>query len=382
MRSFLYIHLPFCTKKCYYCDFYSIPFEPVLAARYVSALCGEVVSKNKLVDTLKTIYIGGGTPANLENSLLVHILQIVRDIYRIDRDAEITIEANPEGINERKAEGILNAGINRISIGVQSLIDTDLLILGRSHSASEALRAMKIIKDVGFQNISIDLIYGIPIRAGLDSSHDKELKSWRYSLAKILEFNPQHISVYELTPEKNTFIYNEIESKRIMMPDEYIVSEMYYEAKDILQKHGYVHYEISNYAKSGYECLHNLNYWNGGDYLGLGAGAHSFIDGIRYSNVMDVNSYIITIEEGKNTEVERVKLNAQDRLKELIFLGLRKVKGIEIQKIPPESLKKMSIVISDLIDLDLLELKDNYLRLSDKGLILSSEVMLKLMEVL
>lgn len=380
MASYLYIHIPFCTKKCSYCDFYSIPYTPELAERYVFALCKEILFEKGIIEKLKTIYIGGGTPSKLREGALLYLLKTIKDNCWIDKDAEITIEVNPEGINEKKADEILAIGINRISIGVQSFLDDDLLILGRSHTASQAQQAIKIIKKAGFKNLSIDLIFGIPKKASSNLSPDRELELWQYSLTKAVELNPQHISVYEFTPEKNTPIYNDIMSRKILIHDENILSEMYYMSKDILERHGYIHYEISNYTKPGYECLHNINYWSGYDYLGIGAGAHSFIDGVRYSNIKDVTEYIANVENGKKV-VERVHLSSQDRLEELIFLGLRKIKGIEIERIPDESLKRMQFVINDLILYNLIELKDNHLRLSKKGLILSSEVMVRLMGV-
>lgn len=381
MASYLYIHVPFCTKKCLYCDFYSIPIDTRLAARYVSALCSEIASIARLVQKLKTIYIGGGTPTLLCDGMLQDIVNTVREYGNIDKDAEITIEGNPESLNQSKVDEILSAGISRISIGVQSFIDDELKILGRSHTAFKALDAINIIKSAGFQNISIDLIYGIPEKAGSNISSERYFKSWEFSLLKTVELDPEHISIYELTPEKDTPLYNEIMAKRILMPDEHVVTQIYYMTKEILEKQGYIHYEISNFAKPGYECIHNLNYWDGDCYLGVGAGAHSFVDGVRSSNVRDVNYYIKAVENGNNPIVERIELNAQDRIKELIFLGLRKTKGIYINKIPEESQKRMKTVLNDLIEFGLVELNKHHLRLTSKGLMLSSEIMTRLLRV-
>jgi len=196
VTNYLYIHVPFCKKKCLYCDFYSIPFDAELAARYVSALCMEIASNSNIINSLKTIYIGGGTPAMLGDEDLQRIMLTIKNNCSINKDAETTIEANPQGINEEKAYKILAAGINRISIGVQSLIDDELSILGRSHTASEALDAIETIKKAGFQNISIDLIYGIPGEIGSNASFERDLKSWEYSLIKAVELNPEHISIY------------------------------------------------------------------------------------------------------------------------------------------------------------------------------------------
>ncbi len=382
MVNYLYLHIPFCRKKCLYCDFNSLPFDSNLADRYVFAICKEIVSQSPIIGGLKSIYIGGGTPTILQDGALLNIMQTIRENYGIDRDAEITVEANPESINQQKTEEILRAGINRISIGVQSLDDNDLLILGRSHTASEALEAINIIKRAGFHNISIDLIYGIPKKADSRVPPERDLESWQISLIKTIELNPQHISIYELTPEFYTPLYNEIQSERILMPDEDVVSEMYYRTMEILEGSGYLHYEISNFAKPEYECIHNLNYWEAGEYIGLGAGAHSFSGGVRYSNVRNINDYITAIEDGLNPVIENIESTPEERLKELIFLGLRKVKGFDIKKMPADRLKRMQPVINDLIEYGVLIEEGEFLRLSKKGLILSSEVMVRLMSVL
>lgn len=381
MVNYLYIHIPFCTKKCLYCDFNSIPFDSNLADRYVSAICNEIISNKAVIDRLKTVYIGGGTPTTLNKGSLRKILKTITDNCYIDSQAEITVEANPESISEKKAEEIIASGINRISIGVQSLVNDDLLILGRIHTAEDAIEALKIIKMTGFNNISVDLIYGIPRRPLSYASPSKDLVLWQDTLIKTANISPEHISIYELTPECHTPLYNEINLKNLLMPDENVVSEMYYCGKEILERLGYVHYEISNFAKSGYECKHNLNYWDGEDYLGIGAGAHSFVGGVRYSNISNVHEYIISTEKGSYTRIESIELTPEDRLQELIFLGLRKIKGIELKRIPQDMLQKLQSDVDALIDYNLLEIKDNYLKLSTKGLILSSEVMLRLMKI-
>lgn len=381
MVNYLYIHIPFCTKKCQYCDFNSIPFDSNLAGRYISAICSEIISNKAVIDRIKTVYIGGGTPTTLNKGSLLKILKTITDNCSIESRAEITVEANPESISEKKAEEIIASGINRISIGVQSLVDDELLILGRIHTAEDAIEALRLIKMTGFNNISIDLMYGIPGSPLSLASPEKDLVLWQDNLIKAVNISPEHISIYELTPEYNTPLYNEIKLKNLLMPDENVVSQMYYCGKEMLEKLGYVHYEISNFAKHGYECKHNLNYWDGEDYLGIGAGAHSFVGGVRYSNISNVLEYTIATEKGSDTRIDSIKLTPEDRLQEIIFLGLRKIKGIELKKIPQDILQKMQPEVDALIDYNLLEIKDNYLKLSSKGLLLSSEVMLRLMRI-
>lgn len=379
MVKYLYIHIPFCVKKCTYCDFNSVPFRPDLADIYVSLICEEIKKKKNLIGYLKTIYIGGGTPTILNEGSLMMIMKTITEECIIDSDAEITVEANPESISEKKCYEILASGINRISIGLQSFNDDDLQILGRIHTSDDSIKALRLIKKAGFNNVSTDFIYGIPTRQPSPSTHRKSLSLWLDTLKKVISMSPEHISIYELIPEYNTPLYNQIYSKNLFMPDENLVSDMYYAGKELIEKNGYVHYEISNFAKPFYECKHNLNYWGGEDYLGIGAGAHSFVAGHRYSNISNINEYISASKSGWDIQTEHFQLNHEDNLKELIFLGLRKIKGIEIKKIPVDFFQKMQTDMNEMIDQELLEINNNYLRLTTKGLILSNEVMLRLM---
>lgn len=199
---------------------------------------------------------------------------------------------------------------------------------------------------------------------------------------RIIDIKPEHISIYELTPEISTPLYGLIKKGVLSMPDENLISKIYYLSKEMLQKCGYLHYEISNFSMPGFECRHNINYWEGGEYIGIGAGAHSYFNGVRYSSERDVEKYIFAISNGLNTIVEHHKLTQEDRLKELIFLGLRKIKGFNMDMIPNSTLLKMKPIIRELIDYNLLRIKDNYLCLTDDGLILSNEVMVRLISVI
>lgn len=394
MINYLYIHIPFCIKKCIYCDFYSIPFTPPfpplakgriggVAGDYINALRKEIELRKGVADNLKTIFIGGGTPTILSEKDIAEILNAVRENYSINPDAEITIEANPRTITEEKAEGLLKSGINRISIGVQSLIDKELVFLGRSHNADDAVKAVRDVKGAGFRNTSVDLIYGIPRLKEQRAKGKGYIRNWEYSLQKALELNPEHISTYELTPEKNTPLYDDIKAGIITMPDEGVIAEMYYKGIDILKEQGYIHYEISNFARkheyNGYECKHNLNYWNRGEYLGIGAGAHSFFQGIRMSNARDVIRYIKSIDDNKIPVAEETHITNDEALKEFIFLGMRKIEGIDISQIPDEKRILISKAVEELSSHGLVEVKGNYLRLTRKGLILSNEVIVQVL---
>jgi len=376
--NYIYIHIPFCRKKCLYCDFNSISFDSNVAEKYIAAIIKEIVAQKSLISKIKTIYIGGGTPTVLKKDLLQKLITSITDNYEVEEQVEITIEANPESINSENIENIHSFGINRISLGIQSLINEDLIMLGRIHNADKAIEALNLIKASTFKNLSVDLIYGIARELPIPSSSNEDMLLWQDTLLKIISINPEHISLYELTPEYDTPLYDAVKSNRLFMPDENLVAEMYYSAKEILEKFGYIHYEISNFAKSGYECRHNLNYWGGKDYIGIGAGAHSFVKGVRYSNMTDVSGYITAIENKMPTIIESAKLTPKEQFNELIFLGLRQIKGLEINRIPQNIFKEMEPAIKELIDYNLLDIKDNYLRLTYKGLILSSYVMLRL----
>lgn len=370
MADYLYIHIPFCIKKCLYCDFYSIPFESSITEDYINAVCKEIKLRKESANSLKTVYIGGGTPTILSENGIQNILNAVKENCFINPDAEITIEANPGTISAHKAEKLLKAGINRISIGIQSLVDEELVALGRSHTATDAINALKDARQTGCRNISADLIYGIP---------GQSLAAWELTILKIIELAPEHISTYELTPEENTPLHEYIKSGRIMLPDEDVISEMYYKGIDILKTHGYIHYEISNFAKPGYECIHNLNCWNRGEYLGIGAGAHSFSNGKRTANLKDVFSYIKNVNKGKLPIAEEIEITKDEAAKELIFLGLRKTDGIDTSLIPVEKRELIKKAAEELHDHGLVEIKNNHLRLTRKGLILSNEVIVKVL---
>ncbi len=377
MVNYLYIHIPFCIKKCIYCDFYSIPFKSHIAGDYIKALCREIGLRKDVVGDITTIYIGGGTPTILSEKEIRGLFKAMRDNYVIAPDAEITIEANPGNISEDKARKLLDSGINRISIGIQSLIDKELIILGRSHNAEDAIKAVKDVRSAGFKNISIDLIYGIPLPKFQISNF--KFQNWEYSLQKTLELEPEHISMYELTPEKDTPLYEDIESERLVMPDEGVISEMYYAGIDILKEHGYVHYEISNFAKPCYECRHNLNYWNMGEYLGIGAGAHSFFNRKRAANIRDIKHYIKSINDNRIPVEEEHYITNDEALKEFIFLGMRKTDGIDMKLLPDKKTKLMKKAVENLVSHGLLEIKGNYLRLTRKGLLLSNEVIVQVL---
>ena len=315
MPEFLYIHIPFCIKKCLYCDFLSVPYDESLVKAYTDALCKELILKKNDAGDLKTVYMGGGTPSILPEKCFREVFECLKDNFKFSDSHEITVEANPGTVDKSKIDTMLSLGVNRLSIGVQSFNDAELKMLGRIHTSDEALKAIETIKNSGIDNFSIDLIYGIPGQTD---------DSWRKTVSKAVELSPAHISSYELTPEKDTPLYRLIQSSEVKMPDEDMVLSMYDYAIDYLTSKGYEHYEISNFALPQFRCLHNLNYWNRGEYIGAGAGAHSFMRGFRSQNTGDIRKYIEEVKKEIIPEAEPVEIKLKDAIKEFIFLNLRK----------------------------------------------------------
>lgn len=357
----LYIHVPFCLTKCSYCDFLSIAFDKTVAKRYLEALKREIrLRGGRKIDTL---YIGGGTPTVLSIDSIEEIFKTVSDYFEIARDAEITIEANPGTLDAQRTKALANLGINRLSIGVQSFNDKELRFLGRCHTAEEALKA---IKSPGFENFSVDLIYGIP---------GQSMRSWQNTVKRALSSGPAHISAYELTAEPGTPFYEDITSGKVETPPEALVVEMFEHGLEAFEKKGLLHYEISNYARPGLECRHNLNYWKRGEYVGLGAGAHSFEEGRRARNTGYVFKYIENLSKGMLALEEVSEVSAEDEIKEIIFLGLRMTRGLDASK-----MRFVVEAAGDLIDDGLMSIESGRLKLTRKGLLLANAVAVSLFE--
>jgi oxygen-independent coproporphyrinogen-3 oxidase len=359
MVNYLYIHIPFCIAKCDYCDFYSVPLACSGSGdrkKYADALMDEMDLRRDVAGDLLTVYLGGGTPTLFPASEVAAILSGARDIFSVVPKAEITIEANPGTINSRQLDALREAGINRISIGVQSLSGKDLCTLGRSHNAEDALSAVKSARYAGFDNISLDLIYGIP---------GQNMDVWQDTMSAALELFPEHFSTYELTPEDNTLLHKRLADGFYKLPDEQLVIEMYYAAVSMMKSHGYLHYEISNFAKPGHECVHNLNYWNRGEYIGIGAGAHSFVNRRRTGNKRDIGSYIEAVKNAALPVDEEISVTEHDAFKEMIFLGLRKTQGINLDLMAQSERSLNKKAVDELICHGLIEI--------------STEVMVQLM---
>jgi oxygen-independent coproporphyrinogen-3 oxidase len=376
MAESIYIHIPFCINKCIYCGFFSVPYDESTAYAYVCALCKELLLKKQLAGTLKSVYIGGGTPSLLPGECFRQIFACLKDNYKLSLSTELTVEANPGTLSESKIYLLLCLGVNRLSIGVQSFNNEELKVLGRIHTSEEVLQSIALIGKTGLKNFSIDLIYGIPTQS---------FKAWRESLSRAAECSPAHISTYELTPEKGTILFDLISNptsrtvSNLKIPPEDSILDMYNYTIDSLANNSYEHYEISNFAKLGFQCVHNLNYWNRGEYIGAGAGAHSFINGLRSRNVEDIHTYINQLGRGVIPEEDKIYLTLQDSLREWIFLGLRKTEGISIKRAQNEGLNLL-LACREMIDSGHIEVRGDAFRLTRKGIMISNTIIAKLFD--
>jgi len=363
MAGGLYIHIPFCVSKCHYCDFLSVTFDSAVAKKYVEALKHEIRLRGGR--RVSSLYLGGGTPTVLPLYEIEEILKTVRDYFEFSRNAELTIEANPGTLDSGKARDLASMGINRLSIGVQSLDDEELRLLGRCHTAEEAMNA---IESPGIDNFSVDLIYGIP---------GQDMQSWRRTVERAIGAGPAHISSYELTAESGTPFFESLTSGKLEAPPESLVVEMFEHGVDAFAKAGLAHYEISNFARPGLECRHNINYWKRGEYTGLGAGAHSFEGGVRSRNTGYVFKYIESLTNGVLPVEDSAEVTPDDEIKEIIFLGLRMTQGINVEK-----MRFIADASEELIADGLLVIEEGRLKLTRRGLLLANAVAVDLFEIL
>jgi oxygen-independent coproporphyrinogen-3 oxidase len=361
----LYVHIPFCTWVCKYCDFTAYPVLQGMIPPYVDALAAEIAQAPQRypVGPLRTIFIGGGTPSLLTPEQLARILDTIRGGIGIAADAEVTIEANPSNITPAQAEGWRAAGVTRLSIGVQSLQPAALRFLERLHSGEEALRAIRWAREAGFDNIGCDLLYGIP---GVGAS------AWLESLEGVLTEQPAHVSAYELTVESGTRLAQEVRSGAVVMPDADEQLAQYWAADQRLADAGFGHYEISNWARPGFESRHNLTYWEYRPYLGCGVGAHSLLrhdDGRseRFWNVKGIKAYIDRLNEGASPIADRETLSADRATGEAAMIGVRLLQGTRaVDPFPAER--------DRLVAAGLLAPADGAVRLTTRGVELANQV--------
>ena len=371
----IYIHIPFCKQKCKYCDFTSFACKEDIYDEYFKCLKKEISEKSDELDNenieIDTIYIGGGTPSIVPAEYIEDIINLIYEKYNVSKIAEITIEANPGTIDKDKLEKYIEAGINRLSIGLQSTNDKLLKMLGRIHTYCEFEEVYKTARQVGFKNINVDLMIGLP---------NQTMEDVQNSLKELINKSPEHISVYSLIVEENTKMFDLIESGELELSNENLEREMYWEVKNVLQENGYCHYEISNFAKKGFESKHNSNCWKQHSYLGFGVAAHSYYDGIRYSNITDLKTYIENLQNGESVYniIFHEKQSKEQMMKEYMLLGLRKIDGVKIsefkEKFVDNPLYYFREQLNKLVKQNLVEVSEDRIYLTDKGLDLANIV--------
>jgi oxygen-independent coproporphyrinogen-3 oxidase len=373
MTASLYVHIPFCVRKCAYCDFASYEGKESLFEPYVRALRTQIRrAAEHFADTrIPTVYFGGGTPNVLPPELLASILDEIRRCFHVDGDAEVSIEANPGVTPHPRPLSLRGRGewFNRLSLGVQSLSDGELGRLGRVHTADQAVEAFHEAREAGFDNLSVDLMYGIP---------GQTQESWRESLDRVIDLGPEHVSLYSLTVEEGTPFHRMQCEGRLELPGNDIEAEMYEDAIETLTAAGFEHYEISNFARPGLECWHNITYWRNEPYLGFGAAATSYIDGTRATSVADLEEYIRRVGAHESAAESEERLTGRKAMGETMFLGLRMIQGIpEVNRQDAKYAKGIEIFgpeIDRLIERGLLERADGSLRLTRRGLFLANDV--------
>lgn len=373
----IYIHIPFCAKKCYYCDFVSYPNMKEKQKEYVEALKNEIKSYDLQNYNVTTIYIGGGTPSYIESKYIVEILKNLKNKLKANEtkfeNMEITIEVNPGTVTKEKLLDYKKVGINRLSIGLQSTSDRLLGQIGRIHKYQDFLQTYNLARNVGFENINVDLMLGLP---------NQSIEDLKESIENVIDLQPEHISIYSLIVEERTKLYKKIETGELQLPEEELEREMYWYTKSKLELAGYKHYEISNYAKPKRKSKHNSNCWEQKQYIGIGAAAHSYLNNVRYCNVSNLEEYISNMAkleadfEDKYIVNERQSL--EDRKNEFMLLGLRKIDGVSISKFKEKYVEnpifKYRDSLKKLVKDDLVQIDGDVIRLTNKGLDLANIV--------
>ncbi len=367
----LYIHIPFCAQKCLYCDFPSFARKDHLRKAYIEALNKEIISLREKHNNLEinTIFIGGGTPSVLEADELECLLKEVAKL-NMAKDIEYSMECNPGNLTEEKLEVMKKYGVNRISMGLQAKQDNLLKGLGRIHNYKTFKENFLLAKKVGFNNINVDLMFGLP---------NQRLNEWEETLREIISLEPAHISAYSLIIEEGTAFYNLYENDKLKLPTEEDERKMYHLTKKILEENGFNQYEISNYAKEGKECRHNLAYWNMDNWIGVGSAAASYINGKRIKNISSVEGYINSINEKREAVEEIINNSKNDNMEEFMFMGLRKINGIDENEFKNRFSMNINDVYGEIlnkyIDEGLLIRESGRIFLSEKGIEISNIIM-------
>lgn len=365
----IYIHIPFCKQKCYYCDFISFANKNEKQEQYIKAIKKEIDTYEFEKYNVTTIYIGGGTPSYIESKYIVELIEklkskLTNNETKFDK-MEITIEVNPGTVTKQKLQDFKSCGINRLSIGLQTTNNNLLKQIGRIHTYEEFLETYNMAKEVGFENINVDLMLGLP---------NQTIKDLKDSLEKVIRLGATHISVYSLIVEEGTVISKLLDEEKIELPTEETEREMYWYVKNTLELNGYKHYEISNFAKENKYSKHNMNCWKQEEYIGLGVAAHSYLNDTRFSNANNIEDYINNVE---NKEIEEVQ-TLEDKQNEFMLLGLRMLDGVDIasfkQKFGQNPIYLYRDRLNKLVEDGLVVIDLNHIKLTNKGLDLANLV--------
>ncbi len=377
----LYLHIPFCHTRCYYCDFNTYAGILPLREPYVRALLAEIALAGEQARyddgsprRARTIFFGGGTPSLLTVTQIKRLLNACRAAFALDEDAEITLEANPGTLTSEQLVGLRAAGINRLSLGSQSFDAQLLKTLGRIHTPAEITQALSHARAAGFTSINLDFMFGLP---------GQSMRQWQETLAQALMLRPEHLSLYSLIIEEGTPFFNWTQEGRIVPGDEDLCADMYEYADELLQAAGYVNYEISNWSLPGHQSRHNLTYWRNLPYIGMGAGAHSFFAGKRFSNERDPQQYINTLKKQQLPVVESETIEAMQQMSETAFLALRTASGLHLPTFEERFATPFASFVGNRLrvveEAGLLEQEEGWLRLSKRGRLLGNEVFLRLL---
>ncbi len=373
MLAGIYIHIPFCATRCHYCNFATGGYESELARRYTEAAREEVeradVSAKPTMRRVDTIYFGGGTPTTLAVEQISSLIETCRRRFDVAPDSEITAEANPGSVSQNYLEELRSAGVNRLSFGAQSFDDGELQMVGRTHSAEEAREAVRTARAAGFANVSIDLIAGLP---------EQKMETWRRNLEEAFALAPDHLSVYLLELYKDAPLLHRINRGELRAIDDELTVAMYFALMDEAERRGFEHYEISNWARPGFESRHNLKYWTGAPYWAFGVSAAGYDGRTRWSNTRNIHEYLEKIESGQTALAERVELDDDERQSENLFLRLRLKDGVDLdehlQRFGVNALERYRGEIERLREAGLIELDVNRLKISRAGTVLANEV--------
>jgi oxygen-independent coproporphyrinogen III oxidase len=364
----IYLHIPFCQAKCSYCHFISAPYQNELANRYKNAILGEIETHPATSEEVNSIYIGGGTPSVVPADHIAEILGACHRRFHISEDCEVSMEANPGALSAQKTEIYRKAGINRISIGAQSFVDAELLSVGRLHRSEMISESIGQLQDGGFININLDLMLGLPAQTA---------DGWRRSLNETAGLSATHVSVYMLDLDEQCPLQSRVADGSVILPDEDLISDLYLETIRFFSARGYIQYEISNFAKPGYACRHNLKYWKREAYHGFGAGSHSFDLHSRYANCSQISDYMNAVKSSAGAISWREPITNEQALQETLFLGLRLTEGVDLNLLRNANygdLTKYENSLTDLYAQGLIERIDSTIRLTESGMLLSNEI--------